>query len=247
MPATALVFGIGVGVALLVGFHGKAPAPSPRPRTVAVLPFRNTGSDQTVDYLRLALPDEIATILGDMRSASVRVTQTSKYTQADLDLQKAGRELGVGTIVSGNFLRASDQLQITLEAFGVESNRSMWREVFNVPAPDMIAMQAEVAAKVRAGLGPLSGSASPAMDTAAPPKNEEAITCTSAAPRCPANYPSINRGSNCWSDRSSSTLPTHRCCGLWPADIVRIPLREWRSDDDGTLHRNVGAGAGARS
>ena len=39
------------------------PVDSANPRAVAVLPFQNAGSDRDADFLRLALPDEIATAL----------------------------------------------------------------------------------------------------------------------------------------------------------------------------------------
>src|SRR5208283_4030790 len=61
----------GVVVALLlmgfVWWHFQQPALSPSgpaaQTAVAVLPFQNAGSDRGIDYLRLALPDEIATTL----------------------------------------------------------------------------------------------------------------------------------------------------------------------------------------
>ncbi|MGB9236237.1 MAG: serine/threonine-protein kinase, partial [Terriglobales bacterium] len=50
------------------------------PTTVAVLPFQNMGADKDVDFLRLALPDEIATDLSYVRSLSIRpFATTSKY------------------------------------------------------------------------------------------------------------------------------------------------------------------------
>src|SRR5207237_1294013 len=109
--------------------------------TVAVLPFQNAGSDHTLDFLRLALPDEIATTLSYKRSLSIRpFANTSKYTESNLDLQKAGREMGVTNIVTGHFLKGADQLQVTLEAVDVESNRLLWRDTLDVPAGNMIAM-----------------------------------------------------------------------------------------------------------
>jgi hypothetical protein len=41
-------------------------------KTVAVLPLQNLGSDKDVDFLRLALADEIATALSYVRSLSIR-------------------------------------------------------------------------------------------------------------------------------------------------------------------------------
>src|ERR1700730_3004775 len=61
-------------VALVWHFdHSVAPTNGPaRQTTIAVLPFRNFGSDKDTNFLRLAPPDEIATTLTYMRSLSIR-------------------------------------------------------------------------------------------------------------------------------------------------------------------------------
>src|SRR2546426_5634250 len=118
------------------------------PTTVAVLPFQNMGADKDTDFLRLALPDEVATTLSYVRSLSIRpFATTSKYTAANLDLQQAGREMHVTDIVTGLYLKEGDQLQITLEAVDVENNRTRWRDTLNVAALDMISMRGQITAK----------------------------------------------------------------------------------------------------
>src|SRR5262249_26691668 len=130
------------------------------PTVIAVLPFQNMSADQATDFLRLALPDEIATTLSYVPSLSIRpFATTSRYVGTNVDLQQAGREMRVTDIVTGHYLRAADSLQITLEAVDVENDRTRWRETLNVRAADMIAMRAEITAKVRQGLVPALGAA----------------------------------------------------------------------------------------
>jgi len=152
------------------------PATSPaNPTTVAVLPFQDLGSDKDADFLRLALPDEIATDLSYVRSLSVRpFATTSKYTAAGLDLQQAGREMRVTDIVTGHYMKAGDQLQITLEAVDVENNRTLWRDTLNVAAPDMIALRGQITTKVHQGLVPALGGGTESAESSTRPKNEEA-------------------------------------------------------------------------
>src|SRR5208283_953406 len=101
------------------------PSTSPAPTVIAVLPFQNVGSDKDADYLRLALPDEIAGTLSYVRSLSIRpFAVTSKYVGPDLDLQKAGRDMHVSTIVTGHYMKEGNQLEVTLEAVDVENNRT---------------------------------------------------------------------------------------------------------------------------
>ncbi len=148
---------------------------SSNPTTVAVLPFQNMGADKDTDYLRLALPDEIATALSYVRSLSIRpFATTSKYTSPGLDLQQAGHEMHVTDIVTGHYIKEGDQFQITLEAVDVENNRTLWRDTLNVAAPDMISMRSQITAKVRQGLLPALGAGTDSGETSTRPKNEEA-------------------------------------------------------------------------
>jgi eukaryotic-like serine/threonine-protein kinase len=170
-----LVIGVISGLPWYVNKRGVSPIVSAGPKAIAVLPFQNVGADKDTDFLRLALPDEIAATLSDVRSLSIRpFATTSKYTDANLDLQRAGREMGVTEIVTGHYFRAGTQLQVTLEAVDVESNRSVWRETVNVATSDMIGMHDTITAKVRRGLLPLFGASLPSTERDIRPKNPEA-------------------------------------------------------------------------
>ena len=155
--------------------HRGKPSSASIQKSVAVIPFQNLGGDKTSDYLRMALPDEIATALSYTHSVAIRpFATTSKYTSPDLDLQRAGREMRVTDIVTGHYLRAADQLQITLEAIEVENNRTLWRDTLNVPSQNLIGMREQIASIVRQGLVPLFGGSSSPTESSSHPKNEEA-------------------------------------------------------------------------
>jgi eukaryotic-like serine/threonine-protein kinase len=144
-------------------------------RTVAVLPLQNLGSDKDVDFLRLALADEIATSLSYVRSLSIRpFATTSKYDSPTLDLQEAGKAMHVTNVVTGHYMKEGDQIQITLEAVDVADNRTLWRDTMTVAAPDMIAMRSQITAKVRQGLVPALGVGPDSGEGGTHPKNEEA-------------------------------------------------------------------------
>jgi eukaryotic-like serine/threonine-protein kinase len=144
-------------------------------KTVAVLPLQNLGADKDLDFLRLALADEIATSLSYVGSLSIRpFATTSKYDSPTLDLQEAGHAMHVTDVVTGHFLKEGSQLQITLEAIDIEANRTLWRDTMTVAAPDMIALRGEITSKVRQGLVPALGAGTNSAEAATKPKNEEA-------------------------------------------------------------------------
>jgi serine/threonine protein kinase/Tfp pilus assembly protein PilF len=164
-------------VAVLFWFkpHRETQISSAKPTTVAVIPFQNVGTDKDTDYLRLALPDEIATALSYVHSLSIRpFATTSKYVSQDLDLQKAGQEMHVSNIVTGHYRKEGTELQVILEAVDVENNRTLWRDTLNVPALDLISMREQVTAKVRQGLVPMLGGGSASSEIGTRPKSEEA-------------------------------------------------------------------------
>jgi serine/threonine protein kinase/TolB-like protein len=165
-------------LALLFWFVKQRAAPvavTATQRTVAVLPLQNLGSDKDVDFLRLALADEIATALSYVRSLSIRpFATTTKYDSPTLDLQEAGRAMHVTDVVTGHYIKEGDQLEITLEAVDVAENRTVWRDTMTVSAPDLIAMRTQITAKVRQGLIPALGVRTGSSEAGTRPTSEEA-------------------------------------------------------------------------
>jgi serine/threonine protein kinase len=166
-------------VIVLFLWQARHPAVSPvdsvSPKAIAVLPFQNAGSDKDTDFLRLALPDEIANTLSYVPSFSIRpFATTSKYSGPNLDLRQAGREMGVTSIVTGHYLTEGNQLEVTLEAVDVANNRSVWRDTISVAASDKITMREQITSRVRQGLVPLLGGLSSSGEKGTRPKSEEA-------------------------------------------------------------------------
>ena len=116
---------VAVVAAALVGaiaafgiWRARTPRPQATPglTTIAVLPFENLGGSRERDYLRLALPDELITILSYNRSLAVRPFALSRKFTGDADPQQSGRALSVTDVISGHFRDAGGRIDITLEA-----------------------------------------------------------------------------------------------------------------------------------
>jgi serine/threonine protein kinase len=173
---------VGVIAAIVMAFYlwgswhpSVSPGDSGNAKAIAVLPFQNAGSDKDTDFLRLALPDEIATALSYVPSFSIRpFATTSKYNGSNVDLQQAGREMGVTSIVTGHYHTEGNQLEVTLEAVDVPNNRSIWRDTINVATSDKIAMREQITSRVRQGLVPVLGGLSAFGEGGTRPKSEEA-------------------------------------------------------------------------
>jgi eukaryotic-like serine/threonine-protein kinase len=143
--------------------------------TIAVLPLQNVNGDVSVEFLRSALPDEIANTLTYTRSLDVRPSSlTQKYAGGAVDPQKAGRELHVATVVTGHFLKQGENLLVTLEAIDVQNNRLLWQTNFTGPAQDLITLQSTMTSQLRQGLLPVLGAAGGIIEAGSRPKDPEA-------------------------------------------------------------------------
>ena len=121
--------------------------PAERSKAIAVLPFAALGVDHSRDYLRLAIPDEITTILSYSHDLAVRPFSISRRISGDVDPRDAAKTLHASHIVSGHFLDEGGRLSVTLEAIDVAADKLLWRDVFDVPAADLITMRKELAAR----------------------------------------------------------------------------------------------------
>ena len=123
------------------------------PRTIVVLPFANMGADRSRDFLLLAIPDEITTILTYSPGLSVRPFSASRTTR-DLDPQEAGKKLDAAEIVGGHLMDENGKLVVTLESIDAANNKLRWRDAFEVQSADLVTMRRELSDRIRTGLLP---------------------------------------------------------------------------------------------
>ena len=143
-------------------------------RTIAVLPLQNINNDPESEFLRYALADEIANALTFAHSLEIRPSaSTQKYGSGEANPTKAGRELGVGTVITGHFLRQSKLLMVTLEAIEVKDNKVIWTGRLNSTADNLISLQSQMAKEVRQELVPALGISRGAMENSSAPANRE--------------------------------------------------------------------------
>lgn len=143
--------------------------------TILVLPFNNIARDPDVDYLRLALADELVKILAYTRSMEIRPVPTApRYMRGEFDPQQAGREYKAAIVLTGHFMAQGARLTITIEAIDVKRNRLLWQGSFTVPQQNLISLQEDLAFNVKSGLLPALGSQAAMLSSATQPRNADA-------------------------------------------------------------------------
>lgn len=145
-----------IATALLAGgWWWWRSASDPGLSSVAVIRFENAAGDESLDYLGLALPDEIATLLTKSRELAVR---PFGYVDGE-DPFAVARERKVDHVVSGRYyLEDNGQLSLAIEAQHVPQERVIWRSRITAPAGDLLAMRGRIADGVRQGLLPALGA-----------------------------------------------------------------------------------------
>ncbi len=161
LALAALLLGLGA-IALAWWTRRAQPAGAPPAAgrgAVAVLPFHNLGADRALDYLELAIADEIASTLTRAPALAVRpFSRSAAYAEVGTDPRQAGRELRAERVVTGQLFPEGDRLNVMLEAIDVDSDRLLWRASLSVPAAEMITLRDQVAGEVRRGLLPALGA-----------------------------------------------------------------------------------------
>lgn len=146
------VFAIALGVAVVV-LRRLAPPQAKRPQSIAVLPLQNTSAAKDLDFLRIGLADDIANTLSYYPALSIRPFATAnQYAAADVDLQKAARQMRVADIVTGHFGVVGNDVEVTLEAVDATNNRVLWRDSLRGAASDLIGIHQQITARVQHGL-----------------------------------------------------------------------------------------------
>ena len=126
---------------------------------VAVLPFQNLTGDAGLDYLPIALSDQVATVLTYAPSLAVRpFSSTRRYSTADTDPLAAGKDLKATHVVTGSMMRDGPNLRVTMEAVDVANNRVTWRDSITVPSQELLRLQDQLSSRLRGGLVPALGA-----------------------------------------------------------------------------------------
>jgi adenylate cyclase len=122
---------------------------------IAVLPFVNMSSDREQEYFSDGVTEDVITDLSHWQSLAVASRNaTFRFKGQRVDIQAAGRELGVRYLVEGSVRRLGERVRITAQLIDAETGNHVWAERYDRPMRDLFALQDEV---VRTIAGTLVG------------------------------------------------------------------------------------------
>ena len=127
--------------------------PDKERRSVAILPFKNVGRDDSTAFYEFSLADAVITELARVRSLIVRPSSVIvKYQNQQVDPTEAGRELSVDAILTASFLRAGDRLRVTAQLLDVRTGQILWSDRIDADASDVFSVQDAIVHHIVEGL-----------------------------------------------------------------------------------------------
>jgi len=131
----------------------RAPQRHPRERkgvgSLAVLPLVNTSGDPDSEYLSEGIAESLINSFSQFPRLRVAQQQKSfRYKGAEVDLQRAARELNVQAILSGKVLLRGDTLVVKMGLVDVERDAQVWGQQYTKKLADIFALQDEITEEV---------------------------------------------------------------------------------------------------
>jgi TolB-like protein len=113
-------------------------------KTLAVLPFRSLGSEES--YLGLGIADAVISRVSQDTGLVVRPTSTiRKYATGSASAADAAKELNVDVILEGTWQREGDRLRVTANLLRCSDGASLWSDRFDAASTDLFAIQDKIA------------------------------------------------------------------------------------------------------
>jgi adenylate cyclase len=157
----AMAAGLLVAVLAMVAAFVLWPAPRTArdgPPVLAVLPFDNLTGDPARDYLRLAVPDGIVTILSSSPVLRVSSRSASLSTTPGDTAQQIAWRLGADLLLEGSLRQGSLGCDVSARLIDGATGDAVWTATFGQQGADVAALQEAVARGVYVELGSAGGA-----------------------------------------------------------------------------------------
>jgi serine/threonine protein kinase len=117
--------------------------------SIAVLPFNNVSGDANADYLSDGITESLIASLTHVPELRVKSRNSVfRYKGKDVDVQKAGNDLGVSALVSGRVTPHGDNVDVSAELTDVRDNTEIRGQHYSGKSADIISLQQRIAGDI---------------------------------------------------------------------------------------------------
>jgi serine/threonine protein kinase len=178
------------------GAYLRGPSSAQAIDSIAVLPFSNASGNPDTDYLGDGITESLMDSLAHIPQLKVKSRNSVfRYKGKDIDLQKAGNDLGVSALLTGRVTQRGDTIQVSAELTNVRDNTQLWGEQYSRKSADIIALQEQIAGDIAERIrSKLSGA--------------EKQKVTKQGTQNPEAYELYLKGRYYWNKRTSADLKT---------------------------------------
>ena len=113
--------------------------------SIAVLPFTNMSGDPEQEYFSDGITEDIITDLSKISALFVVARNTAfTFKGRPINLQEAGRELGVDFLLEGSVRKAGSRVRVSSQLVNSEDGGHLWAERFDRDLTDIFSIQDEI-------------------------------------------------------------------------------------------------------
>jgi TolB-like protein len=150
----AIIAAVALGLAIVVVVSTLGYLNLGRPTTtaitsIAVLPFTNATGDKEIDFLSEGLAETL--INNFTRIPDLKVTARStafRYRGREGEPKEIGRELGVGTVLTGSVHKQDDTLTVQVDLINASDGSQLWGNRYAGKVAEIVNIQQRIAADV---------------------------------------------------------------------------------------------------
>jgi TolB-like protein/class 3 adenylate cyclase len=118
-------------------------------KSIAILPFRNLGEDQSQNYFAEGIVENINNKLSEVKNIRIiSMTSTLNFIDHLKSSQEVGRQLKVDNVLEGSVMRDHDRVRIIVKLINALTNEQIWTKAFDNNLNDIFSIQSNIAQSV---------------------------------------------------------------------------------------------------
>jgi TolB-like protein/Flp pilus assembly protein TadD len=150
--AVPLVFAIIIAAGFF-GYRYLGSSEAGQINSIAVLPFTNSSGDKETDFLSDGIAETLINNFTKIPELKVTARSTAFRFRGREDFPKEiGRELNVGSILTGKVLQRGDSVSIQVDLVNTTDGLQIWGDRYDGPVADIIRIQQKIATDVSSHL-----------------------------------------------------------------------------------------------
>ncbi len=118
-------------------------------KSIAILPFKNLGTDPNNEYFSEGVIEAIRTSLSQVHDLRVIArTSVEQYRESNKSVREIGSELDVSALLEGSIQRNANKVRIDVRLVDVATQEQVWAQSYDRELKDVFAIQSEIAQQV---------------------------------------------------------------------------------------------------